>query len=64
MVFVYRSFLKTAALLLNCTVVEQRTVVHFLWSEGVRISEIYQRMLALCNKRISWLYKRVSLAPR
>ena len=30
--------------LLTCTVEEQRSVIRFLWSEGVKPSEIYRRM--------------------
>ena len=33
-------------LLLNCSAVDQRDVICFLWSEGVKTSEIYKRMLA------------------
>ena len=29
--------------LLTCTVEEQRSVIRFLWSEGVKPSEIYRR---------------------
>ena len=28
----------------NCTVEEQRSIIRFLWSEGVKPSEIYRRM--------------------
>jgi hypothetical protein len=35
-VFVYKSYLKMAAQLSNFTVVEQRAVIHFTWSEGVK----------------------------
>jgi hypothetical protein len=49
------------ASLSNCTVVEQRTVSCFLWSEGQKTSEIYSGMLALHNKRISLLSKGVLL---
>jgi hypothetical protein len=45
-VFAYKSSSKMAALLLNCTAVEQRAVIRFLWSEGIKTSEIYRRMLA------------------
>jgi transposase len=30
----------------DCTIEEQRTVVRFLWSEGVKSAEIHRRMLA------------------
>jgi len=33
-----------AAPLSTCTVEEQRRVIRFLWSEGVKPSEIYRRM--------------------
>ena len=33
-----------AAPLSTCTVEEQRSVILFLWSEGVKPSEIYRRM--------------------
>jgi len=33
-----------AAPLSTCTMEEQRSVIHFLWSEGVKPSEIYRRM--------------------
>jgi len=33
-----------AAPLSTCTMEEQRSVIHFLWSEGVKPSEIYIRM--------------------
>jgi hypothetical protein len=33
--FVYKSTLNMAAPLSNCITVEQRAVIHFLWSEGV-----------------------------
>jgi hypothetical protein len=35
-----------AASLFHCSVVEQRYVIHVLWSEGVKASEIYSRILA------------------
>jgi hypothetical protein len=33
-----------AAPISSCTVEEQRSVIRFLWSEGVKPSEIYRRM--------------------
>jgi len=33
-----------AALLSTCTMEEQRSIIRFLWSEGVKPSEIYRRM--------------------
>jgi hypothetical protein len=33
-----------AASLSTCTVEEQRSIIRFLWSEGVKPSEIYRRM--------------------
>jgi len=33
-----------AAPLSTCTLEEQRSVIRFLWSEGVKPSEIYRRM--------------------
>jgi hypothetical protein len=35
-----------AAPLSDCTIEEQRTVVRFLWTEGVKSTEIYHQMLA------------------
>jgi hypothetical protein len=37
-VFVYKSSLKMAALLSNCTILEQRAVISFLWSKDVKTS--------------------------
>jgi hypothetical protein len=34
-----------AAPLSDCTIEEQRTVVRFLWAEGVKSAEIHRRML-------------------
>jgi hypothetical protein len=39
-----------AAPLSNCTVVEQRAVILFLWREGVKTSKIYRRILAQYGK--------------
>jgi len=33
-----------AAPLSTCTVEKQRSFIHFLWSEGVKPSEMYRRM--------------------
>jgi hypothetical protein len=44
-VFVFKSSSKMVAPLSNCTLVEQRAVIHFLRSEDVVTSEIYRRML-------------------
>jgi predicted metal-binding transcription factor (methanogenesis marker protein 9) len=44
--FVCKLPVKMAALLFCCSVVEQRCVIHVLWSEGVTASEIYSRILA------------------
>jgi hypothetical protein len=44
--FVYISSLKMVVPLANFTVVEQRTVVHYLCYEGVKASEIHRRILA------------------
>jgi hypothetical protein len=33
-----------AAPMSTCTVEEQRSIIRFLWSEGVKLSEIYRRM--------------------
>jgi len=35
-VFVYKSTLKFASLLSNCTIVEQSVVIRFFWSEGIQ----------------------------
>ena len=62
-VFVYKCYLKLAALLSNRTTVEQQAVIHFLWSEGIKhlkfIGEardsqqaqryVFQRVLLLHN---------------
>jgi hypothetical protein len=48
-VFVYRCVFKKAAPLLNCTDVEQRAVIRFLFKKRpkhVTTPEIYRRMLA------------------
>jgi hypothetical protein len=45
-VFVYKSSLNMVTPLPNCTTVEQRAVVLCLWSEGIKRSEIYRRMLS------------------
>jgi hypothetical protein len=44
-VFVYKSSLNMSAQLSNSTAVEQRAVICFLWSEGIKTSEICRRML-------------------
>jgi hypothetical protein len=36
----------TATPLGDCTIEEQRAVVRFLWTEGVKSAEIHRRMLA------------------
>jgi hypothetical protein len=58
--FVYKSSLKIVALISNSTV-EQRAVISFLWSEGVKASEIYRRMLVLRNKCECFLSEGVRL---
>jgi hypothetical protein len=46
-VIVYKSSLKMVAALSNCAVPEQKDRIRFfLWSEDVKTSEIYRRMLA------------------
>jgi len=35
-----------SVLLLGCVIVEQRAFIQFLWSEGVKPSEIHRRLLA------------------
>ena len=37
---------KMATPLENCTLEEQRAVVHFLKAEGIKVGQIYQRMKA------------------
>ena len=36
----------------DCTIVEQRGVVRFLWAEGAKPVEIHRRMLAQYGQRI------------
>jgi len=40
------SLYNMAAPLPTCTIEEQRSVIHFLWSEGAKPSEVYRRMKA------------------
>jgi hypothetical protein len=40
-----------AAPLSDCTIEEQRAVVHFLWAKGVKSEEIHRRMLAQYGAR-------------
>jgi len=50
-----------AAPLSTCTVEEQRCVIRFLWSEGVKPSEIYRRMKVQYGSiglSLVWTYER------
>ena len=50
-----------AAALSTCTVEEQRSVIRFLWSEGVKPSEIYRRMKAqygAIGLSLVWTYEK------
>ena len=50
-----------AAPLSTCTVEEQRSVNRFLWSEGVKQSEIYRRMkvqYGAIGLSLVWTYER------
>lgn len=40
-----QSSLKMVAPLSNCTIVERQGVIHVLWSEDIKTSEVYRRML-------------------
>jgi nicotinamide riboside kinase len=40
-----------AAPLSDCTIEEQRAIVHFLWAGGVKFAEIHRRMLAQYGAR-------------
>ena len=42
-VLAFKSSLNMAAPLSNCAVVDQRAVIHFLWSAEIKISEMYKR---------------------
>jgi len=55
-----------AAPLSTCTVEEQRSVIHFLWSEGVKPSEIYRRMKVqhgAIGLSLVWTYERTFAGP-
>jgi len=43
---------KMAAKLINCTKEEQRSVIRFLWAEGVSGAQIHLRMCAQYGNRI------------
>ena len=50
-----------AAPLSTCTVEEQRSVIRFLWSEGVKHSKIYRRMkvqYGAIGLSLVWTYER------
>ena len=45
----------------TCTVEEQRIIIRFLWSEGVKPSEIYRRMkiqYGAIGRSLVWTYER------
>ena len=55
-----------AAPLSTCTVEEQRSVIRFLWSEGVKPSEIYRRMkvqYGAIGLSLVWTYERTFAGP-
>jgi len=55
-----------AAPLSNCTVEEQRSVIRFLWSGGVKPSEIYRRMkvqYGAIGLSLVWTYERTFAGP-
>jgi len=50
----------------TCTVEEQRSVIRFLWSEGVKLSEIYRRMkvqYGAIGLSLVWTYDRTFVGP-
>ena len=56
-----------AAPLSTCTVEEQRSVIRFLWSEGVKPSEIYRRMkvqYGAIGLSLVWTYERTFAAQK
>jgi hypothetical protein len=63
--FVYISSLKMVVPLFNFTVVEQRAVIHYLCSEGVKVSENHRRILAQycehCKAQKIYTNKRTDL---
>jgi len=55
-----------AALLSTCTVEEQRNVIRFLWSEGVKPSEMYRKMkvqYGAIGLSLVWTYERTFAVP-
>jgi len=55
-----------AAPLSSCTVEEQRSAIRFLWSEGVKPSEIYRRMkveYGAIELSLVWTYERTFVGP-
>ena len=55
-----------AAPLSTCTVEEQWSVIRFLWSEGVKPSEIYRRMkvqYGAIGLSLVWTYERTFAGP-
>ena len=55
-----------AAPLSACNVEEQRSVIRFLWSEGVKPSEIYRRMkvqYGAIGLSLVWTYERTFAGP-
>jgi len=50
----------------TCTVEEQRSVIRFLWSEGMNASEIYRRMkvqYGAIELSLVWAYERTFAGP-
>jgi len=50
----------------TCTVEEQRSVIRFLWSEGVKPSEIYRKKKVLYGAiglSLVWTYERTFAGP-
>jgi len=55
-----------AAPLSTCTVEEERSFIRFLWSEGVKPSEITRRMkvqYAAIGLSLVWTYERTFAGP-
>jgi hypothetical protein len=64
------SSLKMAALLPNLTIVEQRTVIRFLWSECVKTSTFYRKILTqygekcMAKKNVQGAFKSLARPRR
>ena len=51
---------KIAAKLINCTKEEQRSVIRFLWAEGVPRAQIHHRMCAQYEDKFSLVESSMS----